>query len=502
MSNNISSHKLLSMHVEDLKNLKDLEIDFQSKNVTAILGPNGNGKSTILHALASAFSPLENGKGEYYKFSDFFLPNTDATWNNSSLSISYSYKDKGQEHEVSKEYRKTQVRWTPRYESRFKREIYYIGIDKCVPMIESEKKQSKVNYATTSLKSDEITAVLEKASYVLNKKYIQFNSHKTKFKEFIGVEIANLKYSALSMSAGEQKVFHILKKLYEAGKYSLLLIDELDLLLHDDAFQKLLTVICQRAEKQNLQVIFTTHRESVIDREDINIRHIYNTENKTLCLNETKPDALKRLTGDFNRLINIFVEDDVSTKIIHHVCSSLKLKKYVEVSRFGAASNCFTMSAGLYLQKPDLENVLFVWDGDLVEYRDADKRDKAVKKVLTGDDSHAIELRQKVLNSITQYNVDEKVSPELFLYQTIKELNTESFTEAEDELYQIVRGLPIQSDNHKYLNKVVDELGETKDSTLTRLIQLASKSDRWHDFISPVFIWLEAKKEICFEKVA
>ena len=87
---NISDQRLLSLHVENLKNLKNLEIDFLDKDVTAILGPNGNGKSTILHILACAFSPLDNGKGENYKFSEFFLPNTDATWNGSNLSINYS----------------------------------------------------------------------------------------------------------------------------------------------------------------------------------------------------------------------------------------------------------------------------------------------------------------------------------------------------------------------------------------------------------------------------
>lgn len=138
---NFSDHKILNMNVKNLKNLKNLEIDFQGKNVTAILGPNGNGKSTILHALACAFSPLENGKGENYKFSDFFLPNTDATWNDSCLSITYSFKEAGVPHTINdREYSKTKVRWTPRYANRFKREIYYIGIDKCVPMIESEKK--------------------------------------------------------------------------------------------------------------------------------------------------------------------------------------------------------------------------------------------------------------------------------------------------------------------------------------------------------------------------
>ena len=92
------------------------------------------------------FSPLDNGKGENYKFSDFFLPNTDATWNGSSLSLCYSYKDNasGESHNIEdREYKKTQVRWTPRYSNRFKREVYYIGIDKCVPMIESEKKTIK-----------------------------------------------------------------------------------------------------------------------------------------------------------------------------------------------------------------------------------------------------------------------------------------------------------------------------------------------------------------------
>lgn len=184
---NISDHRLISMSVDNLKNLKNLEIDFRGKNVTAILGPNGNGKSTILHALASAFSPLESGKGENYRFSDFFLPNTDATWNDSCLSIKYAYKDRKEEHIIVREYRKTQVRWTPRYVNRFKREVYYIGIDKCVPMIESERKQSKVNYATQALQSTEISALLVKASYVLNKEYIGFNSHQTASKEFIGV---------------------------------------------------------------------------------------------------------------------------------------------------------------------------------------------------------------------------------------------------------------------------------------------------------------------------
>jgi ABC-type hemin transport system ATPase subunit len=65
----ISQQKLISIKVTKLKNLIDLEIDFSGSPVTAILGPNGNGKSTVLHALACAYQPME--MGENHKFSNF-----------------------------------------------------------------------------------------------------------------------------------------------------------------------------------------------------------------------------------------------------------------------------------------------------------------------------------------------------------------------------------------------------------------------------------------------
>ncbi len=62
-------HKILSMHVDSLKGLKNLDISLD-KNLTAIMGVNGAGKSTILHALACVYGPYK--LGENHKFS-FFL---------------------------------------------------------------------------------------------------------------------------------------------------------------------------------------------------------------------------------------------------------------------------------------------------------------------------------------------------------------------------------------------------------------------------------------------
>lgn len=53
-----------------LKGLKNVHIDF-SESLTAIMGVNGSGKTTVIHALACAFSPEENGYN--YKFPYFSL---------------------------------------------------------------------------------------------------------------------------------------------------------------------------------------------------------------------------------------------------------------------------------------------------------------------------------------------------------------------------------------------------------------------------------------------
>ncbi|USE82692.1 AAA family ATPase [Acinetobacter tibetensis] len=483
---NISDHKILSMKVENLKNLKGLEIDFLGNNVTAILGPNGNGKSTILHALACAYSSLDNGKGEEYKFSDFFLPNTDALWNNSSLTINYSFKDRQQEHVINRSYQKNADRWSPRYVNRHKREIYYIGIDKCVPMIESEKKQSRVNYSTSSVNTSDIENVLTKASYVLNKTYTRYNTHKSSSKEFIGVEVGGLKYSALSMSAGEQKVFHILKTIYEASKYSLILIDELDLLLHDLALQKLIEVIVERANLKKIQVIFTTHRESIVERTDINIRHIYSSTDKTFCLNETKPDAVTRLIGGPIRSVNIFVEDDLSRAIVNHVASKLKLKRHIQVDRFGAALNCFTIASGMFLNDNNLRDYYFVLDGD-VYVSDDEKRDE-IRKKLVGDDPLMDELQMKTFNSIFQYNLPEKTSPEKFMYLTLLNDSFDEYQLDQDdqEIIYLVRQLPLPSENHGFINDLIEQLGDSREAGLTKIIRLLSKTSAWDNYIKPI----------------
>ena len=130
---------LKSVFFNRLKGLKDVNISF-SETLTAIMGVNGSGKTTVIHALACLYQP--DGNGENHKFPEFFVPNTDSLWKGSELNVVNENRDSAGKRNVlsSRRYSKDFDRWSPRYENRPKRNVYYIGIDTCLPDIENSYK--------------------------------------------------------------------------------------------------------------------------------------------------------------------------------------------------------------------------------------------------------------------------------------------------------------------------------------------------------------------------
>ncbi|MBV7299161.1 AAA family ATPase [Enterovibrio paralichthyis] len=491
----ICQQKLEFLKVRKLKNLIELELDFDGSPVTAILGPNGNGKSTVLHALACAYQPAD--KGENLKFSNFFLPSTDALWNDSYMEITHTYRDGPTLHRSVKTPYEKSSRWKPIYARQPKRDLFYIGIDKCVPMIEMEKKQAKINYSTNEVAEDIFTIILQKASLILNRRYLKYNIHSASGKNFMGVEVEGLRYSALSMSAGEQKVFHILTTLYNAPSNSLILIDELDLLLHDKAMMALIKVIHARATEKSLQVVFTTHRETVISLSDIvNIRHLFSTPNKTLCFNETTPDAINRLTGEQPKPLEIFVEDDLSSAIVTKLASQLRGKRLVSIQRFGAASNSFTAAAGLLFSNQDISNTLFVLDGDV--YSTREQKSAQLNRVITGTDHLSDTYRARAIDVIKQYHLPDGSKPETYLHQLICNIG-HSENEEFQEIIQAALDIVVADESHKYINDIIDRLGLERRVGLSKIVDLVATTNAWDDYTADVRNWLREKIEPLLE---
>ncbi|MDT8878049.1 AAA family ATPase [Halomonas saccharevitans] len=493
----ITQQRLIRLDIEQLKVLKDVSISFGDHPLTAILGPNGSGKSTVLHALACAFEP-NTPQGEAYKFSSFFLPSTDALWEGSKMTLTHSYRDGQVVHDNSTQpYSKASDRWTPRYAKWPKRDVIYIGIDKCVPMIESENRQVRINYQTTQINEEIVLEILRKASFVLDRNYTAFNQHNAQGKEFIGVGLEGLQYSALSMSAGEQKVFYVLEKVFKASKYSLILLDELDLLLHEKSLKRLVTVINERARAKNLQVVFSTHRESLVDFEgEINIRHLFTGPQKTYCFEQTNPDAIARLTGTQPKPLEIYVEDEMASAIVRVILGKLKANKWVSVGKFGAAINSFTMAGGLLMRGEDCQNVCFVLDGD--RYSSEEDIEAQINRVVTGHGEGVDEIRQAAKALILSFGLPDAQQPERYFHASLCQQPATN-DEAHNEIVEAAQEVGVVANDHHYLSDILIRLGMDERGGLSRIAEIFSNTPEWEGFVQPVRDWLVPRLEILRE---
>jgi AAA15 family ATPase/GTPase len=498
----ISGQYLRTLKIIQLKGLRNFEIDFTPKNLTAILGVNGCGKSTILHALSCIYKPLDETSTINYKFSHFFIPTTHSIWSGSQFSIFHDYRDGVNFHSnIETEFSKQADRWAPKYDKRISRHVSFIGIRTTVPIVELETQNTVIKYQTTPMNDDLSNIAREKASIVMNRDYEQYYLNTTtKNKSYIGVRYNNIDYSSLSMGAGEQRIFFILREIYKAPKNSLILIDEIDLLLHADALKRLLIIINERAIDKNIQVIFTTHNHTILDLSNIiNIRHIFQTPIKTFCFNDTKPDAISRLTGEKIRPLEIFVEDDLSKTIVKKVCGELRISKYVDIKEFGAAINCFTAVAGVILNSEcNLDNMLFVIDGDL--YKTNEEKKERIGKVLTGTTREFQQKRDYGLSLIRQFNLPNDQKPEEFLHNIICNLPHQQ-NEEFNEIINVARQIKAVDNAHMFADGIISRMDYERNVGLSKIIDIVSLSPEWIAFKQPIVDWLQQKRVILEESL-
>lgn len=95
------------------------------------------------------------------------------------------------------------------------------------------------------------------------------------------------------MGAGEQRLFKILSETYNCEPYSLILIDEIDLLLHSKALERLIKKLYEIANNKHLQIIFTTHSLIMRNLTDyLDIKYLYKLGSNTLVYNNINPDVV------------------------------------------------------------------------------------------------------------------------------------------------------------------------------------------------------------------
>jgi ABC-type lipoprotein export system ATPase subunit len=483
----IRQQRLHSIHFIQLKSLRNVTISFEDKNVTGIFGANGSGKSSIIHALLALYKPGDQAPARRnFKFSEFFLPTTHTRWTGSEFTIVYTQRDNQQlSQNLVRRYAKGPGRWSPRYLQRPERDVYFIGVSSATPDIELEKKDTLMQLNGRQQNGANAARILQAASQIMNRDYEQYEAYSSNRtpKTYIGVRHRGINYSSLSMGAGEQRLFKILETVFNAPDYSLIVIDEIDLTLHTNALKQLLNLLVDRAAQKNLQIVFTSHREELTQRIDINVRHIYQTAAQTICFNETNPDCLERLTGDRPRPIEIFVEDELGEAVARKITEQLRITRHCTIKHFGAAVNSFVLAAGLRLNNVPLDNTSVVLDGDV--YLTQQDKEGQMRRVLTGNEPYADQRRAEALSCIRQFNLPAGMSPEQFINQALQNYNDGS------EVCNAALAIHAVGDRHGYVDNIVATLGYENTLTgLTKVVDKLFETPEWTAYTEPIRNWL------------
>ena len=487
---------LLDLRVSAVKGLADLEVDFAPTDsmVTGVFGPNGCGKSTILHLLACSFKPA--GGGDLYRFSDFFLPTSAHLWSGSAFAVTYSHQETFAKQAPNppsthvRSFEKKHDRWTPKYEKRHPRECYYLGVRTCVPRIESESRTSRVNFTAKNQQARQ--EVLAAARTILNRDYSSYEEYVTgDGTKYIGVTGPTGSYTELSMGAGEQRVFKILEAVHRAEKYALILIDEVDLLLHERALLALAEHLRSYCSQKAIQVVFTAHRHSLLGVPGINFRHIMQTPKRTFCLSRTTPDALTQLTTAPVRPFRIFVEDDLAEALVSKLVELRGARRYAVIARFGSAMNAFTLAAAAALTDVLTEDDLFVLDGDV--FRSIPEREGRMKQVVSGDDPVVEGKRARALGAVRQLTLPAGVKPEAFIWGVLRAQDATVHAGCGGEIIRAAQEVFAVDDSHAYVNSILARTGYERGVGLLRVADALALTGAWAVYVSELDSWLEGR---------
>ena len=482
-----SQQRLKSLSITGLRRLKNLEISFEGKDVTGIFGVNGCGKTTLLYVLLCLYN--QKNSVSQFNFGNFFKKCSPNEFDDTEIIADVSYRIGQDIHDTNVTYKKSagSDRWTPKTSRRPESKVYFLGISSSVPSIENEKENT-VNY-TFDGDNNLDNGILGLARRILGIQYTQISRTRRNNKDYYHATVQDgANYFSISMGAGEQRVLRLLEVIEKVENYSLVIIDEIDLTLHNAALMRLINYLVEKGRSRHIQFIFSSHSETLTKRKDINVRHLLQTPEKTLCFNESNPECMESMTGEILRPIEIYVEDILAKTIVAQVAKELGISKRVVIKQYGSCTNAFVASSGMHMLGQSLDHKLFVLDGDAC--RTEEEREKQLKKYYSGTEPDKEQKRDEVLRHISQLDLPDGELPEKYINHILRE----DIENQNAEIVALAKSIIEPDDSHKYLDDIIDGLGDEESIGLYKVIEELSKHPEWKSYTKSVRNWLINEK--------
>lgn len=499
--------RLKKIEIQKLKGISGCNIEFPlDKKVTAIMGMNGSGKSTIIHALACCYKPQDKSSKENNKFSDFFTPHDENNWQDSGFTAHFyggTLANNGAHitFNVSpapldvfvQGYNKVK-RWMPKYERRPVKESIYLGLQTLGTLSDDLAASRHSKYRSAPFTPSNLkTKILSSMSRVMEANYSELmmcTSGRGGY-SFIKLTKNGISYTEHTMGAGEKRVYEVLRAAHDPLLHpnGLLLIDELDVLLHEKAFKKLVKELIEIANNSLLEIVFSTHRESVIHfKRQINIVSIFNMGIGVQAYPGVSADALRQLSDIQPEMVSVFVEDELARTAVNVLLEREALTDKVDVELFGAAENSAVVLAGLMLAGKDIGKVMCILDGDI--FRTPQEKLKIIQKCLTGTDKRA--QRGIVLGRMFEFElatVTQKGSPELNHKQWFEAIDPLQVSPEElaefTKLKQFSMSIQGLQDWHDYY-ELLNNFARKSNIEHTVMSYISKYSSAWNNYISKI----------------
>jgi recombinational DNA repair ATPase RecF len=435
------------MHFFEYKRFKEIDLQF-THSINIIAGVNGTCKTSLLHTITNSFkAPIRTSlMPEQKKCLEQInkinhitnakietLTKSEKKINSSrqKSGILYKVDIEAEEKEINAEFRRynsestDRYRLIPKYEkgqnqNLVEKPTIYLGLSRLYPFGEYDEAIQKTFIGLPDEYQSEINTLYKE-------KFTRINIRENKYCNMSNIRKRNDFVSDIdgidsnTISAGEDSVYVILTALVSLRYYntlfsksSILLVDEIDATLHP-AFQiKLLEILKEYSEKYKIQIFFTTHSFTILEKafiDKINVIYFIKTPKGVHCMGN--PDMNKvilhlreeSMHKSFFRpkKIPIFTEDEEARVLLQNLIDYFNdsdKEKIGKISHhFQLVDSCF---GGDNLKK-------------LFDNQEIDNFQYSIC-VLDGDKNQHINVGNRIIA------LPGKKSPEEFLFEFAKEL--------------------------------------------------------------------------------
>jgi predicted ATPase len=372
----------------------DGTIEFRSP-VTAIVGKNGTGKSTVLFLAGSAYVPPPSGARRRTRGKTFndFVPDSQKDKMLLGSIYGFIYGD-GTDHRYLWHERKSgnpsragMKEWDRRgaKTDRKHRNMIFLGFEKTISnglllanhfglsKKDIEGRLNCVGQNSVPLNADTI----EKINYITGKQYGTIEKRTdlyAQLSEHCHGYVVDGQYSDIACGSGEIAIIRMVESILSAPGDSLILIDEPENGVHQIAQERLVEFIVDQAVRKGHQFIFTTHSDTILEQlgpDSIILLEPGAGERVIYPKNVNRAVAFKAISDKCEPKFTAIVEDAFAEAFLNHILQSdpttrdlLRIKSADSDGWIEMVKKDFPKAFATYSHSHNAAKPVFVLDGD------------------------------------------------------------------------------------------------------------------------------------------